>query len=78
MKNILVIISLFAFGLLSAQQETYEFNTVEDAINYAIENNNDLSKSRIDQEIILAQIAEVNQVPRLKSLSEIATSLPAG
>ena len=59
MKNILVIISLFAFGLLSAQQETYEFNTVEDAINYAIENNNDLSKSRIDQEIILAQIAEV-------------------
>lgn len=59
MRNILILIALFATSLAVAQQHTFEFNTVEEAISHAVENNHNLSKSRIDQEIILAQIAEV-------------------
>jgi len=59
MKYLFTIITLLTLSWSQAQQGTVEFRTVEDAINYAIEHNNDLSKSKIDQEIILAQIAEV-------------------
>ena len=40
-------------------QEPITFNTIEETIDYAIENNNNLESAQIDQEIILAQIAEV-------------------
>ncbi|HEA30697.1 MAG TPA: TolC family protein [Leeuwenhoekiella sp.] len=40
-------------------QEPLIFNTIEETINYAIENNNNLESARVDQEIIQAQIAEV-------------------
>ncbi|MCM4157710.1 TolC family protein [Gramella sp. AN32] len=46
-------------GLTSIAQESITFNTIEETINYAIENNNNLKASQIDQEIIQAQIAEV-------------------
>ncbi|RIA09743.1 outer membrane protein TolC [Flavobacteriaceae bacterium MAR_2010_72] len=42
-----------------SSQETITFNTLEETITYAVENNNNLESVRIDQEIIQAQIAEV-------------------
>lgn len=59
MKDLLTLFAILVFGPLCAQEPTYHFDTVEEAIEYAVENNNDLSKSRIDQEIIQAKIAEV-------------------
>jgi len=59
MNKLILIIALLILHSVAAQDSAIEFNTVEDAINYAIENNHNLSKSRIDQEIILAQISEV-------------------
>tara|TARA_R110002049_G_scaffold234642_1_gene407892 strand:+ start:1337 stop:1732 length:396 start_codon:yes stop_codon:yes gene_type:complete len=44
---------------LSAQDDVIQFNTIEETINYAVENNNNLEKTKIDQQIIQAQIAEV-------------------
>ncbi|SDB36622.1 Outer membrane protein TolC [Flavobacteriaceae bacterium MAR_2010_188] len=44
---------------LSAQNDVIQFNTIEETINYAIENNNNLESAKIDQEIIQTQIAEV-------------------
>lgn len=46
-------------GLTSIAQESINFKTIEETINFAIENNNNLKASRIDQEIIQAQISEV-------------------
>jgi len=50
-------------GLFSAvalaQNDPIIFNTLEETINYAIENNNNLEGARIDQEIIQAQIDQV-------------------
>ncbi|WP_452223812.1 TolC family protein [Lacinutrix chionoecetis] len=52
-----ILLSLITF--IASAQETITFNTLEETINYAIENNNNLESAKIDQEIIQAQIAEV-------------------
>ena len=57
MKSIITIFLLLTAFHISAQEE---FNfTVQQAVAYATEHNITLSKSKIDQEIIAAQIAEV-------------------
>jgi outer membrane protein len=58
MKNILTITAFLLCTLFSAQ-ETLVFNSIEETINYAIENNNNLKRTQIDQKIIQAQIDEV-------------------
>jgi len=57
--TIALIISSVVTNALSAQ-ESLQFETLEETIYYAIENNNNLESAMIDQEIIEAQIAEVN------------------
>ncbi len=55
-------IILIVIGIMTAianAQEAITFNTLEETIAYAIENNNNLETARIDQEIIQAQISEV-------------------
>ncbi|MET7030444.1 TolC family protein [Sediminicola luteus] len=56
-----------ALNTLSAQ-EPIVFNTLEETIDYAIQNNNNLEKSQIEQEIIQAQIAGVKgqALPQIK------------
>jgi outer membrane protein TolC len=49
--------SIFINELVAQEQLT--FNSLEETINYAIKNNNNLEKAQIDQEIIQAQISEV-------------------
>lgn len=44
---------------ITAQAEPIVFNTIEETINYAIENNQNLERTQIDQEIIQAQIDEI-------------------
>lgn len=61
-KMILMLISItlmFFSAIGFAQQDPIVFNTLEETIQYAIENNNNLETARIDQEIIQAQIKEV-------------------
>lgn len=60
-KRIMWIISsaIGLFTIVVSAQETIIFNTLEETINYAVENNNNLEVAQIDQEIIQAQIAEV-------------------
>ena len=58
LKWIYTLSMLFATYMVTAQ-ESITFNTIEETINFAIENNNNLEAARIDQEIIQAQIAEV-------------------
>ncbi len=53
-----IITSLTTF-IASAQNEPIVFNTLEETIAYAIENNTNLQSAQIDQQIIQAQIAEV-------------------
>jgi len=48
-----------SFSTLTAQDGELVFNSVEEIINYAIENNNNLENARLDQEIVERQIAEV-------------------
>ncbi|MBN7817682.1 TolC family protein [Algoriphagus pacificus] len=57
--NILFAITFYLITLTVSGQEQLIFNTLEETISYAIANNNDLAKARKNQEIILAQIAEV-------------------
>jgi outer membrane protein TolC len=62
MNNIthgLIFIAIGLFAMIGSAQESITFNTIEETINYSIENNSNLKASRIDQEIIQAQIAEV-------------------
>ena len=47
------------FFTMSAQEGELIFNSVEETINYAIENNNNLENARLDQEIVERQIAEI-------------------
>ena len=53
------MLTLTVFSSVVSAQETITFNTLEETIGYAIENNNNLEGARIDQEIIQAQISEV-------------------
>ncbi|SFZ93636.1 Outer membrane efflux protein [Flaviramulus basaltis] len=57
--TIIYFIASIAVNTLSAQEEVIQFNTIEETINYAIKNNNNLESARINQEIIQAQISEV-------------------
>lgn len=63
MKKIIITIGIFfasvAADTVSAQGNVIKFNTLEETINYAIKNNNNLESAKINQEIIQAQIAEV-------------------
>lgn len=56
--KIRICIILFLTTIMSRAQTEYNFS-VEEAIAYAVEHNITLTKSKIDQEIIAAQIAEV-------------------
>lgn len=61
-RVILWIVSMalsLSASLMRAQGSPLIFNTIEETIQYALENNNNLESARIDQEIIQAQIAEV-------------------
>lgn len=58
MKLKLIILFLVFSDILYAQEKEYDF-TVKEAVAYATEHNTDLNKSKIDQEITAAQIAEV-------------------
>jgi len=55
----IMMLTLTVVSSVVSAQETITFNTLEETIGYAIENNNNLEGARIDQEIIQAQIAEV-------------------
>ena len=55
----IMMLTLTVFSSVVSAQETITFNTLEETIGYAIENNNNLEGARIDQEIIQAQISEV-------------------
>jgi len=55
----IMMLTLTVVTSVVSAQETITFNTLEETIGYAIENNNNLEGARIDQEIIQAQIAEV-------------------
>lgn len=55
----IVATTLMVVSVIASAQETITFNTIEETINYAIENNNNLESAQIDQQIIQAQIAEV-------------------
>ncbi|MEP2057485.1 MAG: TolC family protein [Maribacter litoralis] len=57
--NWIITLMLTVVPYMLSAQETITFNTLEETIGYAIENNNNLEGARIDQEIIQAQIAEV-------------------
>lgn len=54
-----VVFALTIIPYVGSAQETITFNTLEETINYAIENNNNLEAARLDQDIIQAQIDEV-------------------
>jgi len=58
MKKNLIILHLLFVSILIAQQDPLPLS-VEQAVELAVKNNTDLNKSRIDQQIISAQIAEV-------------------
>lgn len=51
--------TLSVLPYMASSQESITFNTLEETINYAINNNNNLEAAQINQEIIQAQIAEV-------------------
>ncbi|OBX22493.1 MULTISPECIES: TolC family protein [Bizionia] len=55
---IIIYLTTAILNTISAQN-TLIFKTIEETIDYAIENNNDLESVQINQEIIQAQIAEV-------------------
>ena len=55
----IMMLTLTVVSSVVSAQETIAFNTLEETIGYAIENNNNLEGARIDQEIIQAQISEV-------------------
>ena len=55
----IMMLTLTVVSSVVSAQETITFNTLEETIGYAIENNNNLEGARIDQEIIQAQISEV-------------------
>lgn len=67
MNKIIILILAILPAISIAQHNPLVFNTIEETINYAIENNTNLEKSRIDQEIIQRQIAEVkgNALPQV-------------
>lgn len=58
MKTLILMVSLLIFSIATAQEKIKSI-TVEEALTIAIENNTNLNKSKIDQQIIDAQIAEV-------------------
>lgn len=58
MKNILIIILTLTGSYSIAQEKQFNFK-VQEAVAYAMEHNITLSKSKIDQDIVAAQIAEV-------------------
>nr|MBP8794125.1 TolC family protein [Lutibacter sp.] len=65
----IIALTLSLLSYMASAQETITFKTLEETINYAIENNNNLEKAKIDQEIIQAQIAEVKgrALPQINS-----------
>tara|TARA_R110001606_G_scaffold198133_1_gene345668 strand:- start:7367 stop:8815 length:1449 start_codon:yes stop_codon:yes gene_type:complete len=64
-KEVMRVVRFFLIYLTSIfinelyAQEQLTFSSLEETINYAIKNNNNLEKAQIDQEIIQAQISEV-------------------
>ena len=58
MKKNLIILHLLFVSILIAQQDPLTLS-VEQAVELAVKNNSDLNKSRIDQQIISAQITEI-------------------
>jgi outer membrane protein TolC len=55
----IVALSIALVTSAVSAQESITFKTLEETINFAVENNNNLESAKIDQEIIQAQIAEV-------------------
>lgn len=56
--TVVLYLTTVIINTISAQEKLV-FKTLEETISYAIENNNNLERAQIDQEIIQAQIAEV-------------------
>lgn len=71
MNKIITTLAIFITSMVANTlnaQEVIHFKTLEETINYAIENNNNLESVKINQEIIQAQIAEVKgrALPQIK------------
>lgn len=58
-NKFILLMTLAMAPITTFSQVVVTFNTLEETINYAIANNNNLERAQIDQEIIQAQIAEV-------------------